>query len=54
VAAFASDWYKITLVDLGALELTLDVLHTLKLMVDSLDRLKIFEQWKLRRDVEAG
>lgn len=49
VAAFATDWYKETLVDLGTLEFTLDVLLCLKLMVDSLDRLNIFEQWKLRR-----
>ena len=27
VAAFASDWYKLTLVELGALEFTLDVLY---------------------------
>ena len=39
VAAFGNDWFKFTLVQLGALEFALDVLHTLKLMVDSLDRL---------------
>ena len=50
VAAFGPDWFKLTLIELGALEFTLDVLHTLKVIVDSLDRLGIFEQWKLRRD----
>ena len=35
---------------MGALEVTLDLLYTLKLMVDTLDQLNIFEQWKLRRD----
>ena len=49
MAAFASDWYKETLVDIGALEFALDVLYCVKLMVDTLDRLGIFEQWKLRR-----
>lgn len=49
VAAFASDWFKETLVDIGALEFALDILYCLKMMVDTLDRLGIFEQWKLRR-----
>ena len=43
VAAFAADWFKIVLVELGALELTLDVVFALKVIVDMLDRLGIFE-----------
>ena len=31
------------MVELGVFEFTLDVLHALKLMVDSLDRLQIYE-----------
>ena len=50
VACYGSDWFKFTFVDLGALEFTLDILYTLKVMVDSLDKMKIFEQWKLRRE----
>ena len=42
--------FKVTLVEIGALEYTLDLLYTLKVMVDSLDKLGIFEQWKLRRE----
>lgn len=49
VACLASDWFKRTFVELGALEFTLDILYTLKVMVDSLDRMKIYEQWKLKR-----
>ena len=49
VGAFASDWFKRALVELGALEFTLDILYTLKVMVDSLDHMGIFEQWKLKR-----
>ena len=49
VAAFGNDWFKFTMVELGVFEFTLDVLHALKLMVDSLDRLQIFEQWKIKR-----
>lgn len=49
-ACFGSDWFKFTLVELGALDLTLDLLFTLKLMVDQLDKMTIFEQWKLRRE----
>ena len=49
-ACFGSDWYKFTFVELGALKFTLDLLYTLKVMVDSLDKMGIFEQWKLRRE----
>ena len=50
VACFGSDWFKFTMVDIGMLEYTLDLLYTLKVMVDSLDRMGIFEMWKLRRE----
>ena len=50
VACFGSDWFKLTMVEVGILEYTLDLLYTLKVMVDALDRMNIFEMWKLRRD----
>ena len=46
VATFADaqedDWYKITLVELGALEWCLDLLYQLKLIQDQLESAKLF------------
>ena len=36
------DWFKTTLVDLGALEQALEVLWSLKLIVDQLELAKLF------------
>ena len=43
VAAFGADWFKRTLIECGAFAVTLDLLHVLKLMVDTLDKMGIFE-----------
>ena len=43
VATFADDWYKHTLVQQGALEWALEIMYTLKDMVEKLESIGLFK-----------
>ena len=43
VATFADDWFKKTLVELGTVEWTLNIMNVLKEMVEKLEKVGLFE-----------
>ena len=43
VATFADDWFKKTLVDIGAIEWSLHIMNILKEMVEKLEKAGLFE-----------
>ena len=53
VATFADDWYKHTLVLEGALEWALEIMYTLKDMVEKLESIGLFKQFKLKKNEES-
>ena len=54
VATFADDWYKHTLVQQGALEWALEIMYTLKEIVDKLESVGLFKQFQLKKNKETA
>ena len=52
VSTFADDWYKHTLVEQGALEWTLEIMNTLKEMVEKIESVGLYKQFQLKKTEE--
>ena len=52
-STYGDDWFKTTFVKIGIFRWSLDFMHDLKLIIDRLEGLKIFEPFVMRKPEET-